>query len=107
MMRFFFLLAQIRLVQVAHTNVSLAEWGGKTNTCEIAVNLISIVRLTAVQTLVSHQKNTGPFLTQETGSHRHHIIDENMYFMAQPMKFYEEFIFVYVSPDQASLGCAH
>ena len=74
------MLVQIRLAQVAHTNVSLAEWQGKTNTVEIAVNLISIVRLTAVQTLVTHQKNTGPLLTQETGSNRHHIIDKKNVF---------------------------
>ena len=76
------MLAQIRLVQVTHINVSLAEWQSKTNTGEITVNLISIVRLTAVQTLVSHQKNAGPLLTQETGSYRHHIIDEKIVFYA-------------------------
>ena len=71
------MLVQIRLAQVAHTNVSLAEWQGKTNTGEIAVNLISIVRFTTVQTLLSHQKNFGTLLTQEIGCHRNLIIDEN------------------------------
>ena len=65
-----------------HSKVSLIEWGGKTNTAEIPLNLITIVRFTAVQTLLSLQKKFDTLLTQEIDCHRNIIIDEKMQHMA-------------------------
>ena len=83
----------------AHTNVSLAEWGGKTNTGEIAVNLISIVRFTAIQTLLSHQKKFATLLTQEIGSPEISLLMKRMNHIDQPMLFHVKFLFVYASPN--------
>ena len=62
----------------------LVEWGGKTNTAEIAVNIISIVPFTAVQTLMSHQKKFDTLLTQEIDCHMNIIFDERIHYMANP-----------------------
>ena len=78
------MLVQIKLLLAVHSKVSLVEWWGKTNMAEIAVNIISIVRFTAVQTLLSHQKKFDTLLTQVIDCHSNLIFHERIHYMAHP-----------------------